>query len=110
MDKLIIKIFEIDQVKRSLLIEWSEYLKLHKNEVVLTLDEENMLVEGCNVFTENNKEYCIIFGLSGKKGLRETNLNREINVRHKEVFKEIILRNIKSEQLYFFGNSKILSL
>ena len=82
---------------------WGEFLMQNRKEAQETIREENLKFEGFFIFEINNDFYTCGFMLENEGGVKETNLQKEINNLHRAKMKECFDAKISEiQQVYFF--------
>jgi hypothetical protein len=99
-------IFKLKKDKIDTWKEWSSYLLSQKEIVETTLEEENISLEGSFLFTHNNDTFVCLYAVTKPSaGKKEANLEKEINIKHREKMKECFEERVSGiENLYLFGS------
>lgn len=95
-----IAIFKIKDGKLDQWKNWVEYLRAQKEEVIKSLQEENLISEKCFVFNINTDWYTL-FTSEGEG--KPANMDRVLNQEHKKNMKECFESKIIPENMYFFN-------
>jgi hypothetical protein len=85
---LIGALFKIKENKLETWKSWELFLMQNKSQVVDTLIEEKMLMEGSMTFEIEKENYVILFGYHEEPLLPTT--EKEINIKHKATKKECL--------------------
>lgn len=95
------KIFKIKEGKLDIWLAWADELNTRKEEVMITLGEENVSRESATLFKLDNDYYVYMsMEFSGKEML--SNLDRELNITHREKLEECLEPIARGKQLYDF--------
>lgn len=97
-------VYKVKEGKEQKLQEWSEYLNSHKDEVLETLNEEGIVFESLHMVTLNGERYAV-GTVHSREGVKPTNMEREINQKHREVSKECLEPVATGENSYFFESN-----
>ena len=79
-------IYEIKD--KNLFIKWCKELEgRYRKEALKTLDFENTLLEGYELFSVDGRDYCIAYSVSkcGRK-ISKSDPNNPLNIKHRNVF------------------------
>lgn len=99
-------LFKLKKGKEGKWLAWCLLLMTdHKEEAIKTLEEENVLFEGGALLELDGKKYVV--GMTNGDA-KPTNMNRELNKKHKEVVKDC-LEYIKDLEINYqlYMHSKI---
>lgn len=100
-------IFKIRKHKVEEWKKWASYLISQKKLVAETLEEENVSLEGSFLFSQGEDTLVCLYSVEKNDvNKKEANLEKEINVKHREKMKECFEEKIsKIENLYLFESS-----
>ena len=86
-------LYKIKRGKRALWEGWcNELSTTHRKEAIETLAEENLLFEKCVIFGTGDNSYSLLMHEVAQGGVRPTNTNRKLNVKHRAVLSECLER------------------
>lgn len=99
-------IFKLHPEKVQTWLDWASYLKEHNEDVVISLEEEDLSFEGSFSFKMSEDVYVCLYAMPRDIGVKPTNLEREINRLHREKMKECFSERVSSlTDLYFFATN-----
>jgi len=95
-----INLFKIKEGKLDKWLEWGNLLiTIYKEEAIETLKEEGLTYEGFAVFEIDGKNYTFSM-IEGEE--KPTNMERELNIKHREVKKECLEKIGPINKVYEF--------
>lgn len=97
-----LNLFKIKEGKLDKWLEWGKLLMtIHKDEAIETLKEEGLTYESFTVFEIDGNHYTLAM-IEGEE--KPTNMNRELNIKHREVKKECLEKIGPVDKVYELYN------
>lgn len=101
-------LFKIKNGKRQKWLDWCHELEQRHEEVIVTLKEENLLRERCLLFGEGYNSYLLYMHTpANEDGKQPANLDKEINVKHFQIYDECLEKIPFSEVGYDISVAEI---